>query len=71
MDNQSTAANLIFVKPVGDAVVINPATNRRIPTEGELVTEDKYIRRRINDGDLVQASMSDALTSAKGKKSAQ
>lgn len=71
MDNQPNSANLIFVKPVGVAVVFNPATNRQIPTEGELVTEDKYIRRRIQDGDLVQTSMSDALTTAKGKKSAQ
>lgn len=71
MNNETSAANLIFVKPVGVACVINPATNRAIPTEGELVTEDKFIRRRIQDGDLVQASMSEALTTAKSKKTAQ
>lgn len=67
----TNASPLIFVKPNAGAVVVNPATNRVIPESGELVTADKYIRRRIKDGDLVQTTMSEALSSAKGKKSAQ
>lgn len=45
----------IFVKPNGDAKVINPVTNDYIATDGEYVLAVPYFLRRIATGELVVA----------------
>lgn len=70
--NNQPELNRIFVKPTdAHRITINPETNRRIPAEGELVLNNKYFRRRIADGDLVETTLSEAVTKAKGSKTTQ
>ena len=38
--------------PVGDARVLDPATNRPLPQEGATVTRSQYWLRRIRSGEV-------------------
>lgn len=54
-----------FVKPrVGDdgkpIITLNPATMRPLNPAGEWVDFDRLTRRRLNDGDWVEASVPSA-----------
>ena len=42
----------ITVKPMGDLIVMDPATKQPLPREGTAVMKDNYWRRRISDGDV-------------------
>lgn len=44
----------MFLIPRSGIVVINPDTGNPIPQEGDLVPLNKYIRRRMADGDLFE-----------------
>ncbi len=43
----------ISVKPRDGIVVIDPETNQPIPKDGAEVLDNKYVRRRIADKDLI------------------
>lgn len=45
----------LFVKPATGVSVVNPDTGLPIPPEGACVPNDKYWRRRLNDGDVTEA----------------
>lgn len=61
----------IFVVPAAGRHIIDPETNRPIPPEGALVLDNKYYRRRIAEGDVVETVMSDAVNTAKAKNSSK
>ena len=42
----------ITVKPLGDLIVMDPATKQPLPPNGAAVMKDNYWRRRIADGDV-------------------
>ncbi len=52
----------ITVKPLGDLIVMDPATKQPLPPNGAAVMKDNYWRRRIADGDVEVV-----VSSAKGK----
>lgn len=56
----------IAVKPEKGRTVIDLETNQPIPAEGAEVLDNKYIQRRVLDGDLIQL---DSLPKS-GKKQA-
>lgn len=46
-----------FLKPAKDTLKVrDPATGEYLPTEGKEVEVTSYWRRRIKDGDVVEAS---------------
>ena len=40
------------IVPGKGLIVLNPATGRALPAEGEKVVMDKYWRRRLEDGEI-------------------
>lgn len=48
--------NKIFIKPAIGLAVWLPCRERNVLPEGEFVTQDAYIERRLLDGELVRAS---------------
>ena len=52
----------ITVKPLGDLIVMDPATKQPLPPNGAAVMKDNYWRRRIADGDVEVV-----VSSVKGK----
>lgn len=61
----------LFVKPATGRRVVNPETNRVIPAEGELVLDNKYFRRRIAQGDVVEATQPEVINTTKTKNSSK
>lgn len=49
----TSAPKRIPVKPAKDMIVIDLESGLPIPADGAEVLESSYIRRRINDGDLI------------------
>lgn len=46
----------LYVKPAAAVTVINPETGHPISSEGAAVPNNKYWRRRLNDGDVTEAT---------------
>jgi hypothetical protein len=47
----------IYVKPGAGLKVRNPQKlNEHLPTEGDWVARDSFFRRRLKDGDVVEAT---------------
>lgn len=46
----------MYVKPVEGRQVRDPLTRQVVPPEGRAVPRESYWVRRVNDGDLVEAS---------------
>ncbi len=52
----------IFIKPAAGLRVIDPDTNQPLPAEGALVRLNKYYRRRLLAGDVVEASQTKTVS---------
>lgn len=62
----------IFIKPVNDRQVIDPATQRFVPAEGQMVDEfDAYWQRRLADGDIHVSEQPTETDSATAKSKAK
>lgn len=57
----------MFVKPNPGRAVPDPARGDDLPPEGREVESSQYWQRRVNDGDVVEASPEEAPAKA-GKK---
>lgn len=44
----------VNIKPVGDYIVINPATMKPLAADGERVEWSNYWQRRVNEGAVVE-----------------
>ena len=55
----------MYIKPLENRQVPDPAHGDIIPPEGRNVTDDQYWQRRILDGDIEVAADPNALDNAK------
>lgn len=56
------------IKPAAGLIVINPATRKALPADGDTVPESTYWLRRLDDGDVVEA---DAPAAPRSRRAAQ
>ena len=45
-----------FLRPAGGRRVLDPATRRELAPEGLLVEDSEFWRRRLADGDVIEAT---------------
>lgn len=60
-----------FVKPAkAGAVIPHPDLKRRLPAEGDWWPDDQFLKRRLRDGDVVEAKppSTSAAPAAKSKE---
>lgn len=55
----------MFLKPVPGRAVPDPARGDTLPPEGREVEPTQYWQRRINDGDVIEASADTTIKKAK------
>lgn len=61
----------MFVKPANpNAVIRDPHTKRPLPADGGRVPDNSYWRRRLDDGDVVLATATNEIKTAKPAKPA-
>ncbi|PKP93196.1 MAG: DUF2635 domain-containing protein [Alphaproteobacteria bacterium HGW-Alphaproteobacteria-16] len=60
-----------WIKPVGDAPVLDPDTGRALPIEGDEVEWGIWWQRRMNDGDVVETSETAVRRASKVKEGSQ
>jgi hypothetical protein len=59
----------VWLKPADGLAVVDPETGKNLPPEGALVENSKYWRRRLKDGDVLEAAA--PVSSAPVKKSSK
>lgn len=69
--NNTITLRRIYFKPAEGRKVVNPETNTIVPPEGALVLNNKYFRRRINEGDGIETAIPEEKSAGKGKSQSQ
>lgn len=58
----------LFVKAADGLCIVDPATGKPIADDGAFVPNSKYWRRRLQDGDVIEAAMPGATKKNQSKK---
>lgn len=60
----------ITLKPAHDRRVVDPATRKPLPAEGDTVTRNVYWLRRLREGDVIEVTQKSMFPSAPSLKPA-